>query len=281
MLQEKLKNIFTEHNFDSDKPTFPIYVPSRGRADINGYTIDQLFNEQLYTFVVVEPQDEHLYKAKYGDKVLVLPENNRGISYVRNFCKDHSKTIGAAAHFQIDDNIRGLYFIEKGKKIPCTWACTLSYMEKVFRNFTNIGGIGISHSVFAFVEPTKECSVNTQVFSCCIFASDNNIRWIDNIVEDTDYSLQLLDSKLCTLKLKRFAMKKIATKVFKGGNTDITYAGNGRHIRATALEQKYPGWFETYTDDSGVYRVKPSRIWKRYSNLIPLERNFLDIESLF
>jgi hypothetical protein len=257
--------------FKEAKIEYPIYVPSRGRSTLENYTIFQLKESKLDFFVVVEPQDYDAYVKHHGEKyILVMPKNNMGMSYVRNFCKDHSKTLGAKYHFQIDDNIKHFKILENGKKIEASAANVLAFMETIVSCYSNIGGAGISHSVFAFGDIKKSAKVNKQIFSCCLFSSENDLRWEVNIVEDTDYSIQMLNIGLCTILLAKVVMAKSATMAIKGGNTEISYSGNGRAMRSEGLVQKYPRWFKI-VEQYGRAKISPSRIWRSFKHT-PTER---------
>lgn len=63
-----------------------IYVISKGRPDGKSFKHLRLCG-QPYT-VVVEPQDEEAYRKAGHENVLVLPENDRGVSYVMNYVKN-------------------------------------------------------------------------------------------------------------------------------------------------------------------------------------------------
>ena len=47
----------------------------------------------------------------------------------------------------------------------------------------------------------------------------------------------------------------------KGGNTEISHAGDGRRKRAEILQNYWPGWFKIKEDG----RVAPSRIWRTFT----------------
>jgi hypothetical protein len=257
--------------FSGEKIEFPIYVPSRGRATLQKYTVFQLKESKLDFFLVVEPQDYDNYVKYHEEKhILMLPKNNMGIAYARNFCKDHSKALGAKYHFQIDDNINSFKILENGKKAKVSALNVLSHMSNIASSFSNIGGVGLFHSAFAFGKIRKTALINQQIFSCCLFSSENDIRWEDGIIEDTDYSIQMLNIGLCTILLTQVVMNKSTTMAMKGGNTEISYAANGRTLRSEALVKKYPGWFKI-KEQYDRSKISPSRIWSSFKHK-PIER---------
>lgn len=70
----------------SKKKHIQIYVISKDRP--NGKTFDILNKGGIPYTAVVEPQDEAKYKDFGHKNVLVLPDNDRGVSYVVNFTKN-------------------------------------------------------------------------------------------------------------------------------------------------------------------------------------------------
>ena len=65
---------------------------------------------------MVEPQDYDAYVERFGkDKVVNIGANDKGVYYVRNFCIDWSKKQGYEKHWQIDDNVKKLFYRPSNK----------------------------------------------------------------------------------------------------------------------------------------------------------------------
>src|ERR1039457_6327466 len=86
-------------------PSYPVYIPSKGRADCC-LTANCLVRDEVPFYLVVEPQDAGSYESVFGaDRVLVLPWDNPGsVIPARNWIKDHATAGGHKRHWQIDDN---------------------------------------------------------------------------------------------------------------------------------------------------------------------------------
>jgi len=250
----------------SAKPSWPIYVPSKGRSDYCK-TIDHFIFDGIPANLVVEPQDEEAYVSVYGDEplvtILVLPENDQGISFVRNFIKDHSESNGYLYSWTIDDNI--MHFRQRldGKNVKTTPGWMMHIVEVIMETYTNIGGIGFIHDMFAFTKKT-DVELNKQIYSCVLLRHNIDCRYRDETVEDTDYSLQLLTTGLCTILLNRFIISKPATMKVKGGNTDTEYAGDGRLKRSLGLQTQWPEAKFKITEQYGRVKIKPSKIWSSF-----------------
>jgi hypothetical protein len=251
----------------SRKNKYPIYIPSKGRSEKNP-TIEMLSKEGIEFFVVVEPQDFEAYSAKYPS-VLCMPENNRGLGYARNFCRNHSVKIGATHHWQFDDNIRSLMVRSSTKNVRSPAAPLLRYIEKVMDDHENIGACGLKYHIFAFAA-RNTIDLNKQLSSGILVKNSIPCFWNDSIVEDTDFSLQILFAGYCTMLFNKILIEKIATGVMKGGCTDSTYKGTGRTDNQLALINKYPGHFEL-TNQYGRTKIRPSRVWNIFKQK-PLKR---------
>jgi len=72
------------------KPKYPIFIPSKGRAD-KPKTARMFDRDDVPYFMVVQPDQVEAY-AEWRDRgcLLVLPEDNMGLVYARNWIKDYS-----------------------------------------------------------------------------------------------------------------------------------------------------------------------------------------------
>jgi len=248
---------------------YPIFIPSRGREN-TCLTANLLLIENIDFLIVVEPQDLEKYSATFGNsKLLVMQENNQGIAYVRNFIKDYAKEKGYLYHWQIDDNIKNFRIRTNGKNEKTTAQYCLTQAEVFVDLYKNIGGVGLTHTAFAFSHKNP-IEVNKQIYSCVLIKSDLPISYRKETVDDTDFSLQILtldNNYWCTLLLCRLLIEKAATLSMKGGNTEIEYKKeqglSGRELRTRGLIKQWPGIFK-YTYQYGRIKVLPSTIWRKF-----------------
>ena len=101
------------------QPRYPIFIPSKGRAH-NLKTAKALDRDDVSYKVVVEPSQVESYVKVVGEqRLLVLPENGKGLVYSRNWITDHAKTLGTERHWQIDDDISDFYRVYRGMRLRC------------------------------------------------------------------------------------------------------------------------------------------------------------------
>lgn len=244
---------------------YPIYIPSRGRAGIS--TTANVLNKHLIPFsFVVEPSEKELYKQHYPDNtILTIEKDNSGsVVMARNFCKTHARNLGAEYHWQIDDNINSFGILNAGKITKTNPLQIFTLCETFVHKYKNIGIAGLSHTNFAAGKKTP-ISINKQVFSCVLVDNKNQLKWRDGVVEDTDYSLQVLSQQLCTVKFNVYVMEKKATMSMKGGNTDTIYQGDGRLNQARGMERYWPYLF-TVVKKGDKPRVSGNHIWKHFTH---------------
>lgn len=239
-----------------------VYVPSRGRCRTS-QTLDTFVKCGFPFTVVVEPNEAREYKERYGDDhVAVLPLDGQGVAYARNYVKDLSSARGESFHWQLDDNITGFGLRTSGKVVWGAPDIPLNWAEEFCGRYDNIAAAGLSLPTWAF-SSSSPFSLNRQVYSCVLIRNDVNARWRPGVVEDTDYSLQVLTLGWCTVLFNTFLIAKAPTMSMSGGNTDSEYAGDGRMLRSRGLQEAWPGEFEVIMK-KGIPHVKPSRIWSRF-----------------
>lgn len=249
---------------------YPIYIPSKRRSE-PALTADILKQENIPYTLVIEPQEEKAYQAKYPGRCILLDKNDAGIAYARSWIKRYSKNQKESFHWQLDDNIKDFLIRKKNANKKSTAMYNMSFLEQTCDQYINIGLAGLIHNMFAFSH-TQEIGINKQVYTCILVNNALNIFWRKGVVEDTDYSIQVLmyQRRLwCTLAFHRLLIVKPVTMAMKGGCTELeygpnsTYGGDGRKARAKGLQKMWPGWFKTTYQYDRV-KMLPSQIWRQF-----------------
>ena len=228
---------------------YPVYIPSKGRADcqLTGKALDEMGVK--YHFVV-EETEEKIYKKHLGkDKVLVLPFHDLGQGSIpaRNWIWEHAISTGAERHWIMDDNIRDFRRCHKNRRVVATTGAVFCAMEDFVDRFENIALAG-PHDVSFVVDRQykKPYLLNSRIYSCILIKNDLPYRWRGRYNEDTDLSLRALKDGWVTVLFHALLMKKIDTAFsksggMKGGNTDNVYnTGDYRKAFAESLKQQHP-----------------------------------------
>ena len=253
----------TSSGSPSDGLQYHVYVPSKGRAS-TCTTPRHLAASGIDFSIVVEPQDAHDYRYIFGESsVVVMPENDKGLWYARNECKKHSMSQGHRYHWQIDDDVKYFRIRRGNKNHKCSAFDALSPVERETNKYKNIGAAGIKHSLYAW-SAKNEIDYNKQICSVGLFKTDSDIWWREMTVEDTDYSLQLLNEGLCTILFNRLIYDPPTNGSNEGGcSAEGIYGGDTGdsylpYLRG--LQKSWPGVFRIVRK-KGKPRLAPNRVW--------------------
>lgn len=248
-------------------PKYPIFIPSKGRHDVD-LTMKFMDADGVPFRLVVEPQDRDDYARKYGAKrVLVLPENDRGLPYSRNWIKALAADEGHFRHWQIDDNISGIWRWFRGHRLYCSAGVALRASEDFTDRYENVAISGLNYVMFA-MDATKPFNLNVHVYSCTLVRTDlqNRFRGPN---EDVDMCLQVLADGWCTILFNAFLVQKLGTMIVKGGQTDFEYYGDGRLKMARDLQRRWPGVVTTGRRWGRPQHVVSNQ-WRKFDNkLVP------------
>jgi hypothetical protein len=244
-------------------PNYPIYIPSKGRADCC-YTAKCLDAGEVPFHLVIEPQEEALYRVQFPSAhFLILPWNgddqvrrdfcqqrrieNGGLIAARNWIKEHATATGSERHWQLDDNITEFYRRYKGKRIRCESGLALRACEDFTDRYENVAISGLNYYMFVMDDKqTSPLVINCHVYSCSLILNALPFCWRLAYNDDTDICLQVLSTGIwCTVLINVFMCRKLRTMTVQGGNTADLYQGDGRLHMARSLERVWPGIVET------------------------------------
>lgn len=215
---------------------YTIYIPSKGRHD-SVTTFDLLRESGLDSYIVVEPQDYDDYHQVYGDRVIMLDENNMGISYSRNYIKQYSKNKGEDFHWQMDDDITKFNYVNKGKRTKETAFKVITTTEEFVDRYENIGGASIAIDTFVFAK-NKPFDLNCMIYGVMLLNSNTPFEF-RGVGEDTDMSIQILEAGMNTITMNVFSFNTKPLGKNKGGNYDW-YMNDGKLERLNTLISRYP-----------------------------------------
>jgi len=229
-----------------------IYIPTKGRWE-KCITAD-LFNEHLIAVnLVVEPQDWYQYHKKYSNthNIIVLPENNMGITYVRNFIKKHaSENVPQTFFWMMDDDVKFHQVVNKKVKNVDNFI----FLDKLTSINTKYAQIAFEYQQFAWSQE-KQFSEN----SYCDVAVAINLEltkniWYDEDVqlkEDRDFTIQCIKNGYKTIRYNDFCVSCPANGSNEGGLKDV-YQQSGRELQACENMRKKWG------EDICNIQIKPS-----------------------
>jgi len=222
-------------------PKYPVYIISKGRHE-SMLTSRSLARMKVPHYIAIEPQDEALYEQaldNFGIReyvtLLVAPFSNHGDGpgRARNWCWDHSISIGATSHWVMDDNITDFYRLHENSRIRVESGVIFKAAEDFVDRYENVPISGFQYRFF--IAPNQKYPpfvTNTRIYSTLLIRNDCKHRWRGRYNEDTDICLRVLKDGDCTIQFNAFLQGKAATQTVKGGNTAEFYHAEGTQDKA-------------------------------------------------
>ena len=240
------------------KPQFPLYIPSKGRAD-SRLTSKALEEMGLFYQIIVEEQEYDDY-AKVIDKkkILVLDKKyqdeydtcdnlgntkSKGPGAARNFAWADAIKKGYKWHWVMDDNIHSFIKFYNNRRIKVYSGVFFKIMEDFILRYKNVTMGGPNYQYFVTDRQghrTPPFNVNTRIYSCNFIRNNLPFRWRGRYNEDTILSLDMLKAGWCTIQFYAYLQNKITTQVIAGGNTKEFYNKEGTLPKSQMQVQVHP-----------------------------------------
>lgn len=278
---------------DNNQGLYPIYIVSKGRADVC-LTCRNFIKMGIDFYIVIEEQEFEEYSKHYRpERLLILPKKykeeyetldnkeslNVGPGAARNFAWDHSIENGFDFHWVFDDNVSHFYYYNDNQMYR-PWDRTIfNFVELLITNYSNIGIAGLNYETFIMRKGSYlPYILNTRIYSMLLIRNDLPFRWKGRYNEDTILSLNVLEAGYCTLQTNFLFGKKAQTQSIKGGNTEEFYKKEGTLPKSFMLWNQFPDRTKIvfkfgrihhqvrydYDNSMGEFKLKA----KNHSNLI-------------
>jgi len=249
--------------------TYPIYIPSLGRAELCT-TPQTLLDGGVESFTIcVEADEADAYAARFGeDKLAVIDHSRQGLAMTRSWIKRHSEGRGESWHWQLDDDV--MYFAmraagEKSRRVPALEAMT--YAEALTVRFSNLAGVCLSAINYP---TTKDFAINQMIYSHKIIRNGTPFYWRSNCVDDIDFSIQLLAGGWCTIAVKLYRAATPSTESMAGGCTEIDYQNDENRLKKVrGLQQNWPYLFDIQRR-GGLPRATSGPVWRKFRTRLEL-----------
>jgi len=172
-----------------------IFIPSKGRAH-KCITADFFTQHLMSVNLVVEPQDWHSYYKEFEGfhNIIVLPENDMGITYVRNYIKKYAiDKISANFYWMIDDDVK-FNKVVNGKIKPVD---NLYFLDELISSVESrkFAQIGFEYQQFAWSTEKPFTDGSYCDVAVAINLEKTRNFWYDEDVqlkEDRDFTMECL-----------------------------------------------------------------------------------------
>ena len=228
----------------------PILIPSKGRA---GKTkTDKLMRAAGLSYCfVVEPQEREAYAAT-GSFIMVLPENNQGITYSRDWMLRQMRKEKREHFWMLDDDIECFGEAVDGKTIQTDAGVLL----KAFTQLQAYGPASIySLELRQFAWSSKEVQRDKIAMQCVMFdmqhCEDLNYDLRLKIREDYDLTFSAIFKGKGTLKSGKYSYG-IADMKSQSGGMSQWYNSETEMHETWKLCRKWPGLVEPLNKDGRI-----------------------------
>ena len=265
-------------------PKYPLYIPSKGRAE-SRLTSKALDEMNVPYRLVIEEQEFDIYAKEVDEsKLLILDKKfqdeydtfddlgntkSKGPGAARNFIWEHSISEGHKFHWVMDDNIKEFYRLNRNLKVPVSDGTLFKCMEVFVSRFTNVAMAGPNYFMFASRKTKMPPFVlNTRIYSCNFIRNDVPLRWRGRYNEDTDLSIRMMKEGWATVQFNAFLQGKVNTQAVRGGNSEAFYDKEGTKPKSQMQVDMHPdisevvwkfGRWHHHVDYSGFKHIRLKR----------------------
>ena len=272
-------------------PKYPVYIVSKGRwkQRLTANAFEKM--GVPYHMVVEEEQYEEYAKVVDKQKLLVLPKkyldeydpftkedkgHSNGPGAARNFCWDHSMSLGAKNHWVLDDNIAAFGRLNRNLYVIVSTGTIFRCAEDFASRYENVAISGFNYDFLAKAKTVIPPFVlNTRIYSCLLINNSIPYRWRGRYNEDTDLSLRALKDGWCTIQFNAFLQEKATTQTIRGGNSEEFYDKEGTYKKSKILKEMHPDvasvvWrFNRWHHHVNYKRFKLNKLVRKKGLIVP------------
>lgn len=210
------------------------FIPTKGRQQTETYKLFEISGFKVFHFI--EPQEIDSYDVP---NPVNIGQNDKGITYVRNFMLDFARQQDIQFCVICDDDITQFGRVYKQKAMKGHGAQDIVTPFEVFQN-SGAALAGMNQRQFAWSEK-KNIKINNGKTNGCIFLNIKRVGWRyrDNTKEDLDFTMQCLDHRQNFLCFARrfFSTPAIGTNV---GGLHNHYTAKRDAEWAQAMKRDWP-----------------------------------------
>ena len=221
---------------------YPVLIATKGRAG-QSQTIARLIQEGVKPWLFVEPQDRESYYNAYVGQVelFTLAENNKGITYVRNVCLEIGRQFGQPWFWMMDDDIREMYAVRRGKCHKQPFAKVLAAAEAHITQFKDVAIGALEYQQYAW-SAKRDYVFNSYCDVAVLISVEKTagMSYTPEVKEDRDFVLQILSRGMSSMRTCKLAFGAPKNGSNKGGLHDEYKAGLERRWSENMI-RRWPG----------------------------------------
>ena len=209
-----------------DEPSLRVFVPSKNRPHTK--IVERWAPAGITPLIFVEPQDAEAYE---GLPIEVLPKNNQGLVYSRNYILNYARENGVEWFCMCDDDIQNFSEVIAGKArmrdarvVLKVWGMAQKY---------DFALTGLAYRQYAWSEK-KPVRINTKLPECCVITQtdkiQHNYRALD-LKHDRDYAMQTIRDRGTVAVFNRYCLQ-VPNIGSNAGGLHETYHDDTKYVQA-------------------------------------------------
>ena len=194
-----------------------VCIPTKGRPNTKTHTLFE--NKKFIVKHFIEPSEIDEYEVPDETKINI-GENNKGITYVRNFILRWAKKKELSTIMISDDDINAFGKAVGKKTVTTDSEIWLEIYDKCKKLPFEV--IGINYVQHAWHEK-KAFSINSKFPEVCVMLKVDKIDWEyeDNTKEDRDFSLETIKNGYGILRFNKYWFRCPNVGTNKGGLNEL------------------------------------------------------------
>ena len=231
-----------------DAGSLRVFVPSKNRP--NTKIVERWKGAGITPLIFVEPQDAEAYA---GLPIEVLPKDNQGLVYSRNYILEYARTTGQKWFVMCDDDIENFSEVRNGRAKTGDASIVLKAWELAKKY--NLGMTGLAYRQYGWSEK-KPVRINTKLPEVCVIMQTERLphsyrHWLE-LKEDRDFAMRAIQSKANVAVCSRFC------------------------VQVPNIGSNEGGLYEAYQDDARYLEVIKRFVkeWPKYSRIVKRKGRF-------
>lgn len=240
-----------------------IFIPSKNRLN-DEKTYELLLKLGLKPQLVIEPQEVNEAKEKCFN-FITLPDNNKGITFARNYILDYCRNNNIEYACMMDDDIYNFVRMINNKRVKNTEDCFLEALD-VFLNEKKCGTMQY-HQFGVFAKNYISYNKNLEVIFFLYIPDLKNVYFEEDTIEDRDFSIDIVLNHGCTtfrLEQLCFCVPSIGTN--KGGIESNSRAQKQIYWSNKMLEKWGPDIIKVVVKKNGLTDIRTN--WRNINKII-------------
>ena len=186
-----------------DEPSLRVFVPSKNRPHTK--IVERWAPAGITPLIFVEPQDAEAYE---GLPIEVLPKNNQGLVYSRNYILNYARENGVEWFCMCDDDIENFSEVIGGRARTRDANIVLQVWS-LAKKF-NLGLTGLAYRQYGWSEK-KPIRLNTKLPEVCVIIQTkrmtHNYRPDLELKEDRDFAMNAIRNRAGVAVCSRYCIQ--------------------------------------------------------------------------